>query len=280
MPLPNFLVIGASRAGTTSLYHYLGAHPEIFLPAIKETNYFAHPGRRDERFPVVTADAYAALFAGAGAARARGEVSPIYLSRSELAAERIRRELPGVRLVASLRHPAERAVSNYLLHYRQGLDRRPLEQAFRDADAYAEYVREGGYAARVGEYARRFPRERIHVCLFEDLARDPAAVLREIFAFLEVDPEFRADTSRRHNPGGVPRRTWLNDLLVRPGPAQALARLAPAWLRRVGRGVRDANQAPPPRLPPELRARLVAFFRDDVLRLQDWLARDLSAWLR
>ena len=279
MTLPNFLVIGASRAGTTSLYRYLGAHPEVFLPAIKETNYFAHEGRRDARFPVVTPAEYAALFADAGAARARGEVSPIYLSRSAVAAERIRRELPGVRLVASLRHPAERAFSNYLLHFRQGLDRRPVAEAFREASAYADYVREGGYAARVRDYVERFPRERIRVFLFEDLARDPGAVLRDLFAFLEVDARFRPDTSVRHNPGGIPRRAWLNDLLVRTVPAQALSRRAPAWLRRLGRRVRDANQAPPPTLPAELRARLVAFYRDDVLRLQDLLARDLSAWL-
>ena len=277
MPLPNFLVIGASRAGTTSLYHYLGAHPEIFVPAIKETNYFAHEGRRDERFPVVRAEAYAALFAGAGAARARGEVSPIYLTRSAVAAPRIARELPGVRLVASLRHPAERAFSNYLLQYRYGRDRRSVEEAFGSPDAYADYVREGGYAARVRDYAERFPRERIRILLFEDLGRDPGAALRDLFAFLGVDPDFRTDTSVRHNPGGVARRAWLNDLLLRAAPA--LGPHAPAWLRRLGRRLRDANEAPPPRLPPELRARLVAYYRVDVLALQDWLGRDLSAWL-
>jgi hypothetical protein len=185
-----------------------------------------------------------------------------------------------VRLVASLRHPAERALSNYLLHYRYGVDRRPLEEAFRDAGHYGDYVHEGGYAERLRDYYERFPRERIHICLFEDLVADPEAALRGLFAFLEVDPAFPVDTEMRHNPGGIPRWRWLNDLLVRARPVRAAARLAPAGLRAAGRRLLEANLAAPPRLPPELRERLVAFFREDVLRVQELVGRDLSGWLR
>jgi hypothetical protein len=276
MALPSFLVIGASRAGTTSLWRWLGEHPEIFVSPIKETNYFAHPGRPSERFPVTTPEAYERLFAAAGTAVAVGEVSPIYLSRSALAAERIRRALPAVRLVASLRHPADRAFSNYLLQVQAGRERRTVREAF---EHYADYVREGGYYERLRDFYDRFEPDRIRILLFDDLLDDAPRLLRDLFAFLGVDASFEPDTSVRHNPGGVPRRPWLHHLLSRSRVARAARRVAPAGLRRAVRRARDLDLTRPPELPADLRARLVAFYRHDVERTQELVGRDLSHWL-
>ena len=114
MTLPTFIVIGAAKAGTTALYWYLAEHPDVFMSRLKETFYFAYGVDRQvtcsrrprvHRFPVKTLAEYEALFAGAGAAKAVGEASPIYLE-APLAAGRIRETIPHARLVCILRHPS------------------------------------------------------------------------------------------------------------------------------------------------------------------------------
>jgi hypothetical protein len=271
---PNFLVIGVAKGGTTSLYHYLRQHPDIFLSALKEVNYFAYEGVPGERFPVTTWEGYLALFAAAGGARAVGESSPSYLSTPGAAA-RIRERLPEVRLVASLRNPADRAWSGWLMRRRHGRDARPAEAAFGPEEPH---VRLGFYHQRLLPYFERFDADRIQVCLFEDLARDPVGVCRQMFAFLGVDSGFAPDVSERHNPGGVPRSPWLHRAVSSSALAWRIRGIAPAGLRRLVRRVRDAALAPAPPIPPELRARLLALYRDDVARLEDRLRRDLSVW--
>src|SRR5206468_5150499 len=125
--LPNFIVIGAAKAGTTALYWYLAEHPAVFMSRVKETNYFAFgldgEGRllygdpEVHRFPVRSLSEYEHLFANAADAAAVGEASPIYLECPQAAA-RIRTLLPGARIICSLRHPVDRAYSNYLMALR------------------------------------------------------------------------------------------------------------------------------------------------------------------
>src|SRR3954467_5933016 len=125
MTLPSFIVVGAAKAGTTALYWYLNEHPAVFMRPVKETNFFAY-GRDAEgrllygdpeihHFPIQTIAAYERLFDQAGGARGLGEASPISLGGPE-AGDRTPAGVPSVRLTASLRHPGERAYSDYLMH--------------------------------------------------------------------------------------------------------------------------------------------------------------------
>jgi hypothetical protein len=129
MTLPNFLVIGAGRSGTTSLHHYLGQHPDIFVPAVKEPNFFAFMGE-----DIVVVDhydhwirqnsitdlaAYKALFDRATAEHAIGEVSPQYLFNRR-APERIKALIPQARLIVILRNPADRAYADYIARFGNG----------------------------------------------------------------------------------------------------------------------------------------------------------------
>ena len=126
--LPNFVVIGAAKAGTTALYWYLAEHPGVFMSPVKETNYFAYGldaggqlvyGDPDvHRFPVKSLGAYEQLFENVGSAAVVGEASPIYLECPQAAA-RIRELLPAARIICSLRQPMERAYSDYLMHLRR-----------------------------------------------------------------------------------------------------------------------------------------------------------------
>ena len=295
--MPNFLVIGAARSGTTSLHHYMRVHPEIFMSPVKEPNFFAFEGERFDvqheapgwrhwsRHSTPHPAEYRTLFRHVKAEKAIGEASPSYM-RSPGAAERIRRTIPGARLIAILRDPAERAYANYMGRLRDGTER---NQDAHDAICGAlsgqgpdwrreVYIDLGFYHARLRPFYDRFDRDRIRVVLFDDFVRDRHAVLRELFSFLGVDPAFEPDTSIVYNSSGrivnpLLRFAWTNSNALR-------ARVQP-WLprpvREAGWALVQRNLSRPP-LPPDLRAALVERYRADILKLERLLDRDLSRW--
>ncbi len=299
--LPNFLIVGTAKAGTTSLYRYLRQHPDVFMPAVKEPRFFAYAeeppamkGPGDARTnrtsgAVYTFEDYCALFEEATDERAVGEASPNYLY-SESAPRLIREHLPGVRLIVVLRNPVERAYSHFLHLVRSG--REPLRDFGAALDAEDErvargwewswhYTRMGFYHAQLARYLEHFDREQLTIRLFEDFKADPVAFTQDIFRVLGVDDAFAPDTSLRYEKTGVPRSDRFQRFLHNPD--NVLRRLSRYILsepvrERILTVMKNVNLSKPP-LAPEVRARLVDAFRDDVLRLQDLIDRDLSAWL-
>ncbi|HUJ12383.1 MAG TPA: sulfotransferase [Thermoanaerobaculia bacterium] len=275
MTRPNFLVIGAAKAGTTSLHHYLRQHPAIYLTPVKETNFFWTEAREHGRETAQALADYERLFDGVTNQTAIGEISPNYLD-SATAAERIRRDLPDVRIVVCLRNPADRAWSDYL-----GLTRILREHgSFEEATAPGRPCRERGfYFPRLQRYFDRFARDRIHVMLYDDFASGPRIALRSLFAFLGVDPDVPIDPSRRHNAAAIPRSRALNRVLW--PSVVALQSLVPRRWR--GTGMIEALLArtyrPAPRIDPEVRNHLIGIYRDDIVATGRLIGRDLSGWL-
>ena len=275
MRLPTFLVIGAAKGGTTSLHFYLRQHPDIFLTPVKETNYYWAEGRNSGRRIPNTFDEYARLFAGATSEQAVGEISPRYLN-SPTAAARIERDLPDVRLVVSLRNPADRAYSDYLGRVRIGRESRNIDLAVRPGERIYE---DGFYYPRLERYFERFSPERIHVLLYDDFASDSRAALGPLFDFIGVDRDVRIDTSTRHNPAEMPRSMLANRILWK---AIALAQAAiPSRWRGSGRVEKLLRRTyrKAPKCPRELRRRLRDAYRDDVMATARLIGRDLSRWL-
>lgn len=299
MTLPNFLVIGAGRSGTTSLHHYLGQHPDVYVPAVKSPGHFFCCDRPAIEDPYVRAltrthfvpdpKDYEALFDGVRGERAIGEVSPVYLATTR-AASRIASRLPGVKLIAILRNPIERAYARFVGRVRDGFERRSdFAEIVREErrtplvrdDAFGTYVASGFCSHFLASYLDRFPRERIRLHLFEDFAADPARVMADLFRFLEVDPGFVPRTERRHNrSGGIVRNRLLRLVWTRSALLRASLR------RHLPEPVRDAvfraftTDLVTPPLDPALRAELAELFRHDIEALQAVLKRDLSHWLR
>lgn len=294
MTLPNFLVIGAQKAGTTSLYYYLKQHPGVYMSPVKEAHFFdgdegvepdfRGPGRSSTP-PITTIEDYKALFRGVTDETAVGEATPSYIYVAE-APGRIRRRIPDARLIAVLRNPADRAYSAFLHTVRSG--REPLSDFARALGEEEERIREnwhpvfhykrrGFYYEQLKRYFDLFGRDRIGVYLYEDLGEDPRGVLRDIFGFLGVDENFVPDTSVEYNASGVPRNRAVRSL-VRSTSAltPALKRVLPFGLRQ---RIKGRVFAKPPPLLPEVREELVAAYRPDVLRLQGLIGRDLSGWL-
>jgi hypothetical protein len=273
VPLPNFLVVGAAKAGTTSLHRYLRAHPEVFVPGIKELNFFAE-GKSGGSAPANLAE-YERCFAAAGAARAIGEVSPRYLPARD-AAERIARDLADVRVVVALREPVGRAWSDYVGRVRILREARPPAEALRPGE---DYVDRGFYGRQLQRFYDRLPADRIHILLHEDLAQDTAATMHGLWNFLGVDPDASVDMSTRHNRGAAPRSQCLNRVLwpLVDGLSSAL----PPTLRGSGLGERLLwrTYGPPPERPSWLEPRLRSLYRDDIALAARLTGRDLSAWL-
>ena len=269
--LPNFLIIGAAKAGTTSLYHYLRQHPDVYMSPLKEPQYYA-----DDIAPAVsTRDEYLRLFDGVTSQTAVGEASPQYLN-SPSAPRRIAADLPDVKLIVSLRNPADRAYSYYLGRIRGGHERGGVADAMRPGTYYVETSR---YHPGLSRYFEQFDRSRIKVMLFDDLAEDAGAVVRDLYAFLGVDHTFAPDVSVHHNVGTVPRSIGLNKTLL------TARRVVRAFLpRRVAATglVARAQQPllrPAEPLPSSLRRQLLDQFSDDIARTSALIGRDLSHWL-
>ncbi|PIG94467.1 sulfotransferase [Gloeocapsopsis sp. IPPAS B-1203] len=297
MSMPNFLIIGAQKAGTSSLYYYLKQHPQIYMSPIKEPHFFTYEGAnpdesfseadRNESFAVINnIKDYQKLFQGAPESSLIGEASPSYIYAPQ-AAERIKHYLPHAKLIAILRHPAERAYSNFLHAIRHNHE--PLkdfkhalqeeETRIRENSVFLwHYKSKGFYYKQLSRYLDLFDRSQIKVCLYEDLNTNPAGVIKDLFEFLEVDSSFEPDVSRKYNVSVVPKNQFFSDLLDNLKPIKpAMKTLLPDGVRHY---VRSKVFDTPPPISPEMRKQLVEEYREDILQMQELLGRDLSGWLK
>lgn len=290
--LPNFIVIGAAKAGTTALYWYLAEHPEVFMSPVKETNYFAYGLDQSGRllygdpdvhhFPVKSLSEYEQLFAEAGEVVAVGEASPIYLECPQ-AAGRILELLPNVRLICGLRQPIDRAYSDYQMYLRRR--GRRLDPA-RDLAATSVWARPdsrwmhvGRYYEQLKRYFDAFPREQIHVFLFDDLKRGALETVQNIYRFVGVDPAFKPDFDAPHNIGGLPESMVLEGFLTSQSIRSAVEPWIPTGVANWVRRLRMRNMRPAPALPAELRRELSVHFQEDIRRTGDLIGRSLEHWL-
>lgn len=302
--LPNFFILGAPKAGTTALHVALSMHPQIFLPAVKEPKYFLcndlPPRRATQRGPGDAHSArewvwrrarYEALFADAPAGALIGESTPFYLSDTA-AQYRIRAAVPGARLLAVLRDPVDRAYSNWMHLWSDGLETLPtLREAVaaepeRIASGYApfwHYRRLGLYGEQLDHLCTVFPREQILVLRYRDLVDSPTETLDRVCRFLGVETGllgYAAAQNARPYVSDDERRRWLSRV-VRGG-----ARLGQFAPPRVWRGVESrvlrvlhAGGGARPPLDPADRQALAATFAADVRLLEQVTGGDFGDWL-
>lgn len=293
---PNFLIIGAARGGTTLLYHLIRRHPQVFLSTPKELRFFAKEGAPDFRGPgdeslnrkwVATWEDYCRHFSDSDGALAVGEASPFYLC-SEEAPRLIHGRLPDVKLIAVLREPVSRAFSAFMYMRRSG--REPLtdfaaaleaeERRRKDNWEYLWHYRTLGlYSAQIERYLELFPREHMWIGLYDDLERDAARFIKEVFSFLGVDDSYEAVPKSRVNASGEPRWRQLQRLVDGQNAVRAVARrLMPKSLRRVIRVAVTERNLRRDAVPEDVERELRAFYRPDIERLERLIGRDLSAW--
>jgi len=267
--LPNFLLIGAARSGTTWIEKNLRAHPDVFLPARKELHFFDRDYAKGLEF-------YAAYFAEWSGQKAVGEASPSYLSAGRPGHDipaMIAQHLPGVRLIASLRNPVDRVYSRFW-NAKAKFDHNAqlsFEQKLLDKP---EFLDEGTYADHLERFFRNIPRERMLVLLYDDLVADGRGFMRRIYEFLAIDPDVA---------------TGLETLRINSAEGKgSLARSKPLWLasralnrfgaRELAEKLRVRNSVPLPEMSEATRVRLIEHYRPHNERLARLIQRDLSAW--
>ncbi|WP_171236722.1 sulfotransferase [Ruegeria sp. HKCCA6837] len=295
--LPDFLIIGAARAGTTALHSYLRQNPSVFMPSAKEPNFFSFegealnckgPGADYINNSVVDIETYRALFAPAPANSICGEASPLYLY-SPKAPERIHHHIPQVRMVVILRNPIDQALSHYLYAVKQRIE--PLDDFAAALDAEEErlaagwqplfgYSRFPRYAEQLARYFSLFDRDQFLIRTYEDLQTDPQALIADITAFIGADTGFRPDVSSQLNAGGVPRNRLFQDFLMKPNPITGLiGYVMPQEMRwKIRDRLSQFNLKRGVEMPPRARAILRDRLLPEIEMLEHMLERDLSAW--
>lgn len=192
--LPNLVVIGSMKCATSALHQHLAAHPQVSMSATKELNFFngpEHPPHDDPDSWWVAGqwhrgvDWYASQFDAR--APVRGESSPAYTSPSfPEVAGRMAAVIPGARLVYLVREPAERAVSQYAHHRRDGTEQRPLDAAILDPES--QYLTRSRYWDRLQPFLRHFGPEQLHIIVQERLLHTPGEVVRDVYRLAGADP--------------------------------------------------------------------------------------------
>jgi hypothetical protein len=285
---PNFFLVGAAKAGTTSIYTYLSQHPKVFFPRVKEPHFFTQVRPAPElRFLIEAVgkrSAYLRLYARAVGHCVIGDASPSYLWHPKVP-QRIRADVPQAKIGIILRDPVERAYSHYLMDYREGAQNRPFYEALLDDMNRTDkgwgvsylYYELGLYADQVRRYLEAFTAERVKILMFEDFRRDPGAVLRELADFLGLDPEPLAavDTSRSYNSYAAPRNQYLRRLAGAKFSRVLGQALVP---HEVGAFIFERlflKQAPKPPLDPRARDLLCSLYEPELDRLEALLGRAL-----
>jgi hypothetical protein len=276
---PNLFVVGAARAGTTSLWSYLRQHPQIFMSALKEPHFFSQMTPRHQRY-VHDEASYKRLFRGGDACAYRGEASPSYLLHPHVA-EAIARAQPDSRIVISLRDPVARAWSHFRLRRRNSLDDRPFVDTIRagrilPAHERPRYLRVGEYLEPVRRYLRTFP-GRVHVIVYEELAEDTAGEVNRLFRFLGVEPVAeRLDLTPLKR--GAPPRNAVARALYSPRLRSAARVVVPPQFHARIENLALANDRRE-ELDPEARQILKQHFAPEREALEELLGRELP-WPR
>jgi hypothetical protein len=277
----DFVVIGAPKSGTTSLFQYLRQHPEIYIPAAKEAPFFSDHQRFDKGWENFAQE----FFPSVPAVKLLGKVTPQYWLSGDVP-RRMHRLIPEVKLAALLRNPVDRAFSHYRFLVRRGVEPRKFPAAVFDPGwkKYNEYVPPGQYGRILGHYRKYFPPEQFLVLFTDDLEERPQTVIDSMMSFLELETGFvPRNLYHRFNVGGTKTRfPWLIPTLRNTSAVKRLWQALPSKTRMaIGKWyffeVAPVRE-PPQAIPAEVRQRLVKFYKADVLELESLIGRRVP-WL-
>lgn len=311
---PNFLVIGAAKCGTTSLYHYLKSHPEVYMSPIKEPNYFStdiNPENFSQQYKdierrkrlnleeYVKGDMkrevwgyfvrerhhYTGLFKNVRYEKAIGEISNSYLFSKE-AALNIKSTLPSVKLIAILRNPVERMYSHYIANLRDGKTYKPFRQEVEEdfnqpvKGWYTNhcYVEMGLYYEQVKRFVDIFPKEQLRIYLYDDLKNNPEELLKDVCKYLGIDSGFKFNTAMKFNEARVPKNEKLLYMLSASGLKKNIFRLMPGSVKENLKSLFFKKEKAAPMSVAD-REWAESFYNDEIKRLQQLINRDLSAWM-
>lgn len=297
--LPNFLIVGAAKAATTSIHDYLKQHPDVFMTELKEPCFFTF---YNEPPPTFTTDRkvrfvhditeYKNLFKESSIShKVKGESSTPYMFFYKKTVENLKKILPNTRdlkILIVLRNPIDRAYSQYMMKVRDVVEDLSFEEAIKQeknrikSNAHFDffYLKRGLYFNQVKHYMDNF--ENVKVVFYDDFKRDKDSFFSDILEFLALDyMEFQ--TIKKKNVSGVPRVKFLNDfILSNLKVKRAIFHYLPDSIRhkinKVKKAIFELNIAKPPKMRTKTRENLKEFYKEDVTKLSRLLKKDLSYW--
>lgn len=300
MIMPNFFIIGAQKAGTTSLCRYLQEHPQVYMSSIFEPGFFAFEGEEinfcgpgDERISnrvITDLDRYRKLFENVTHETAIGEGTTLYLQSSK-AANRIAHYVPDAKIIVILRNPVDRAYSAFMHLKRDNLEKFQIEDFSKALLEEEERIKNNWgylwryksmslYSKALQRYYENFPSNQIKVYLYEDFNNNPHEFLKDIYRFLNVDEHCLPEFLSRYNVSGIPKSRTLYNFMTKENKLRnVLKPIIPNKLKKRVVNYIQAKNLVRSKLSPEIKSEMIELFKDDIILLQNIIGRDLSSWL-
>ncbi len=292
--IPNFLIAGVAKAGTTSLFYYLTQHPDVDIPR-KESFYFARefykntggdkpPYFRDKSRIIFTDEAYEKFYSACHK-KAIGEVSTCYAYLHESAIPLIKQKSGDIKIIFILRNPAERAFSAYRHFHRTGDETLSFKDALSAEKSRMEkrwdfmwyYTDVGFYAKQVKAFKDNF--SHVKVFLSEDLDANPHAVMTELFKFIDVNDDFIPDTGFRYNAADTLPIHRLKNSTMNKLLKPFIKKFIPEKKRMaIRQKSRIPVEAPVLSMDADVKSYLLKLYHDDISELEKIIGRDLNAW--
>jgi hypothetical protein len=301
--LPNFLIVGAPKSGTTSIFNYLSQHPQIYMCPIKEPRFitaqflqFPLKGIGDDKVEkqiIKDFDSYKSLFKDVKEELAIGEASVDTLYRYKDAIKIIKKYFGEVKIIIILRNPIQRAFSQYSHLIRQSREFLSFGDALKAEGerksmnwAFGWFYKDVGlYYEQVDAYLKNF--KEVKVLLYDELIEDPLTLIQDIYSFLGVRSNFSPDIKIKYNVSGVPKIKFIHTILNKPNFLKSLIKSAARLVLNEDKIKRLKNtkekiigrNLEKQQLSLETKEYLINFYRENILKLQCLLNKDLSNWL-
>ncbi len=312
--LPNFIVVGANKGGTTSIYHYLRQHPEVYLSPVKEPHFFSkdidinlfkrefaqnklqdiekyvNGDMHEEYHAAFIRDEtqYRKLFKNVKNEKAIGELSTSYLY-SSVAANEIHKLIPDCKIIICLRNPIDRAYSHYRMNLWTGnsnefdFHKALLDDFNHDPKVWGNahlYTEIGMYYEQVKRYIDVFGKNNVKIIFTEDMKKNASAVIREVYEFIGVDPTFVADTSKQYNEVYTPKYKNLTWFLNKTGIRPIMKKFSPRVVKNMIVKMLYKGKSDKGEIPVEAKTFLKEKLSGDIQQLSILLNKDLSNWLK
>ncbi len=301
---PDFLVIGAGKSGTTSLDNYLRQHPQVFMPPIKEPNFYGFELYSEKDFlsdpeeleyfkcSITDKSEYLNLFKGVEKSFMKGEVSNTYMYHDN-ACFQIKKYIPHVKLIAILRQPAERLYSRFLHLVRESrMPTNSFSDCLQEGNIWwkrNDLVQEGFYFKHLSKFYDHFPKSQLKVILYEDFRKDPHKQLSEVYSYLGLANDFQPDMSVSFNKSGFIKNKFYDNIFGQTGlvtktaqaiiPSKMYLQLKHSqMLHRILNNVRQRNLHRP-HLDEGLKDNVTSLYTEDIQSLSALIGKDLKHWL-
>jgi len=297
--LPNFIIVGAAKSGTTSVDRYLRQHPDVYMCPQKEPYFFSFINKNiDFKGPyddamkniiVTDFEKYKSFFDNVTHQKAIGECSNSYLFFPHTAAE-IKKYIPDCKIIIILRDPVERAFSHYAQHVMLGHEHLSFEEAIEREEErkkagwrwHYQYLAQSKYYEQVKRYYELFPKENILVLLFDDLKNDPKNFLIKLLKFIDVNPSVDGIEFKIYNKTGMPKnRAVYNFLYKKNNFRKTVGLFIPKSVKiSIFKLIQNLNidYNAKPKIAEETRIQLKKYFKPDIEKLEKLLQKDLSNW--